>query len=74
MTVIDQEIQNNLNNRVFLGIPEAAEFLGLPESTFRKLVAKRYQRIPFTKMGKRIIFKRDLLEQWAERLILSDKY
>jgi hypothetical protein len=44
----------------------------LPESIFRKLVAKRYRRIPFAKFGKKIIFKRDLLEKWAEKLILSE--
>jgi excisionase family DNA binding protein len=60
------------NDRIFLSIPEAAQFLGLPESTFRKLVAKRYRKIPLMKLGKKIIFKRDLLEKWAEKLMLSD--
>ncbi len=60
-----------LNTKVFLNIPEAALFLGIPEGSFRKLVARRYRHIPFTKMGKRIIFKRDLLEAWAENLMLK---
>jgi excisionase family DNA binding protein len=61
-----------LEEKVFLNISEAAAYLGLPESTFRKLVARRYRRIPFTKMGKRIIFKRDILDKWAEKLIQSE--
>ena len=67
----DQQQIDYLNNKVFLNIPEAALFLGVPEGTFRKLVARRYRRIPFTKMGKRIIFKRDLLEAWAENMMLK---
>ena len=61
-----------MEEKIFLNIREAADYLGLPESTFRKLVAKRYRRIPFTKMGKRIIFKRDILDRWAEKLIQSE--
>ena len=63
---------SNLQEKLFLNIPEAAEYLGIPESTFRKLVAERYRRIPFIKLRKRIIFKRDILDRWAEKLILSE--
>ena len=59
-------------DKSFLNISEASEFLNLPESTFRKLVAQRFRKIPFTKLGKRIIFKKDLLERWMEDMILSE--
>ena len=59
------------NTTIFLTIPEASNLLRMPESTFRKLVAQRYKNIPCTKLGKRLIFKRDLLIAWAEKLILS---
>ncbi len=61
-----------LDHKTFLDISEASEFLRIPESTFRKLVAQRYRKIPFTKLGKRIVFKRDLLEKWMEDMILSE--
>jgi len=52
---------------------EAAAYLRIPEATFRKKVAERIYNIPFTKIGKRIIFKRDLLDRWMEGLISSGK-
>ncbi|MFX0009064.1 MAG: helix-turn-helix domain-containing protein [Candidatus Hermodarchaeota archaeon] len=62
----------NINNTPFLTVSEAAEYLKIPENTFRKLISKRYRRIPLMKLGKRIIFKKDLLESWAESLMLSN--
>ena len=56
----------------FMNVEEAANFLGVPLSTFRKLVAQRYKNIPCFKLGRRFVFKRNLLESWAENLILSD--
>ena len=64
---------NGNNSHTFLTIPEAAEFLRIPESTFRHYVAKRYKNIPLIKIGKRIIFKKDLLEEWMDRLIKQNK-
>jgi len=62
-----------LKEQTFLDIPEAAQYLRVSESTFRKLVAERYHNIPICKLGRKIIFKRDLLDRWMEGLILSGK-
>ena len=58
-------------NETYLDIPLAAKYLKIPESTFRKKVAQRFKGIPFVKFGRKIIFKRNLLDSWAERLMLS---
>jgi len=73
-----EEVQKNelllVQNLIYLNISEAALYLSIPETTFRKLVAQRYENIPFTKLGKRIIFKKDLLDNWIEKLISSNKF
>jgi excisionase family DNA binding protein len=61
-----------INNTPFLTVSEAADYLRMPPDTFRKLVSRRYRKIPLMKMGRRIIFKKDLLDSWAESLMLSD--
>jgi excisionase family DNA binding protein len=61
-----------INNTTFLTVSEAADYLRVPPDTFRKLVSRRYRKIPLMKMGRRIIFKKDLLDSWAEALMLSD--
>jgi len=66
-------LMNGNNSHIFLTVPEAAEFLRIPESTFRHYVARRYKNIPLIKIGKRIIFKKDLLEDWMERQIILNK-
>jgi len=62
-----------LKEQNYLNMKEAAAYLRIPEATFRKKVAERIYNIPFTKIGKRIIFKRDLLDRWMEGLISSGK-
>jgi excisionase family DNA binding protein len=55
----------------YLTVEEAATYLKTPVHTFTKLVARRYRKIPMMKMGKRIIFKKELLDDWAERIMMS---
>jgi excisionase family DNA binding protein len=49
-------------NKRFLDVKEAAEYLGLAESTLYTMVSER--RIPFTKMGRRTKFDRGKLDPW----------
>jgi len=49
-------------NKRFLDVNEAAEYLGLAESTLYTMISQR--RIPFTKMGRRTKFDRFQLDKW----------
>ncbi|MGR3220851.1 MAG: helix-turn-helix domain-containing protein [Candidatus Anammoxibacter sp.] len=57
----DLKIVKNENNGL-LNVAEAAELLGVKESSIRQLVFKR--RIPFVKIGARVRFKRNRLESY----------
>jgi excisionase family DNA binding protein len=67
-----KEAAEHINNTPFLTVLEAADYLRVPPDTFKKLVSRRYRKIPLMKIGRRIIFKKDLLDSWAESLMLSN--
>lgn len=52
-----------------LNIQEASEFIGLSVSTIYEYIRKR--RIPFLKIGKRVFFHPDLLEDWLRKKIVK---
>lgn len=47
------------------GYEGAAEHVGLPASSLRKMVMKR--EIPFRKVGKRVLFSVPALDEWVSR-------
>ena len=51
--------------RKLLSIEEAAHYVGLPKNTLYKMVSQR--RIPFTKLGGRLMFRIGLLDEWIEQ-------
>ncbi|MEP6889811.1 MAG: helix-turn-helix domain-containing protein [Nitrospirota bacterium] len=53
---------SDAQNKRFLNVKEAADYLGLAESTLYTMANQR--RIPFTKMGRRLKFDRKELERW----------
>lgn len=48
-----------------LNVDEAAAYLGLAKSTVYKLVS--WKRIPFYKLGARVLFDKGILSSWVER-------
>ena len=45
---------------------QAADFLGIAESTIRKWVSSRY--VPYIKMGRLVKFNRNSLEKWLLKI------
>lgn len=43
---------------------EAADYLKIPEATIYQLTSKR--RIPFSKVGRRLVFRQEDLERWLQ--------
>ncbi len=48
----------------YIYIPEVAEMLNVSEATLRFWVRRKYGP-PSAKWGRRVVFDRDLVEQWA---------
>ena len=48
-----------------LSINEASEFLGLRVPTIYKYICSR--KIPYVKLGSRVLFDSNKLEEWIER-------
>ena len=57
--------QNNFSSMT-LNVRQAAEYLGWSEKMLRARLARR--TIPFRRLGSRIIFRREELEQFLETL------
>ena len=53
----------NVPETRYLGVKEAAKYLGLAESTLYTMVSQ--QRIPFAKMGRRTKFDLEKLNKWV---------
>jgi len=60
---------DEVNDHTIMTVPEAAEFLRISESTIRDLVAQ--QRVPFFRIGSRILFYRIRLEEWVDSLTIE---
>ena len=54
---------SDAENKRFLDVKEASEYLGLAKSTLYKMASER--RIPVTKMGRRTKFDREQLHRWV---------
>lgn len=52
---------SDLNNDRLLSVAEAAEYLGIKDSTVYAWVSQK--RIPYVKVGRRTMFKRELLDK-----------
>jgi len=55
---------SNLKENRLLSIPEVARFLGISQSTLYTLVSQ--QRVPFVKVGSRVLFDPVQLDQWIK--------
>ena len=47
-----------------MGLKEASAFLGLSPATLYKYINQR--KVPFTKIGSRVLFKPEALREWVE--------
>jgi excisionase family DNA binding protein len=61
------------NQKLLLSLSEAAELLGLKPQNLYELTRNRSRvrqayPIPFCRLGKRIAFRRESLEQWITKL------
>ena len=54
-----------LNERKYLSFEEAANYLGMSKSNLYKKTAARL--IPFIKPGKKLLFNREVIDQWLEQ-------
>lgn len=52
------------SNRITLKADETAEYLGVSIDLIYKLV--REKRIPYAKMGRRILFKKEAIDKWLD--------
>ena len=57
------------DQKLVLSLPEAAQLLGLTKSQLYQLTRERSRvrqaaPIPFLRLGKRLAFRRESLEQW----------
>jgi len=55
---------SNLKENRLLSIPEVARFLGISQSTLYTLVSQ--QRVPFVKVGRRVLFDPVQLDKWIK--------
>jgi len=55
--------------QTLLNVKEAADYLGLAVSTIYKLVS--WKRIPFYKLGARVLFSTSALDKWVERHVVK---
>ena len=55
----------------YLGVIAAADYLCISTSYLSKLVSRR--RIPFIKVGRRVVFDRGLIDRWASRRAVLPK-
>ena len=55
----------------FLNSKETAQFLGVSYSLIKKAV--KLQTIPFNRLGRRLVFSVDALEQWARELNANNR-
>lgn len=58
-------------NRLVISVIEAAALLGVGESTVRDMIKRN--EIPFTRIGRRIVLRRDLLLQMTEPAPVIDQ-
>jgi|Deesub1362B_J571_1020462.scaffolds.fasta_scaffold00010_31 excisionase family DNA binding protein len=58
-------LRENKNYDEILDYKRASEYLKIPKHTLEKWVSER--RIPFYKVGKRVIFKRSVLDRWLNQ-------
>ena len=56
---------SNLKENRLLSIPEVARFLGISQHTLYTMVSQ--QRVPFVKVGRRVLFDPDHLNQWIKQ-------
>jgi excisionase family DNA binding protein len=47
-----------------LTVPDLSQWLRIEESTIRKRVC--YRRIPYIKIGRRVLFRQEEIERWLE--------
>lgn len=59
----DEELLDLMFPPKFMGIDEAAAFVGLPKSTLYQKISQ----IPHTKQGKRLIFTDRALSRWVKK-------
>lgn len=59
----DEELLDMVFPPRFMGIDEAAAFVGLPKSTLYQKISQ----IPHTKQGKRLIFTDRALSRWVKK-------
>ena len=60
--IAEQSISNQSSQDQLLSLKEAAEFLKLAPQTIYGFTSNR--SIPFIKKGKKLLFKKSLLEKW----------
>ena len=61
-----------MEKKNYLNVEEAAKLFGIPLSSFRKKVSMRWKNIPCLKIGRRIFFQRELLDEWFKNLALKN--
>ncbi len=55
----------NIKENRLLSIPEVARFLGISQHTLYTMVSQ--QRVPFVKVGRRVLFDPDHLNRWIKQ-------
>lgn len=54
---------------IFISTQEAARLLGIGRDTTYELCRNKTNGFPATKIGKRYVVNRDLLEEWAAKMV-----
>lgn len=54
------------SNRIMYSVDELAALIGVSRGVIYKLVKKN--EIPYTKIGERILFRRDSIEKWLNEI------
>ena len=65
-----EPVQSSLVNEIF-NMSQAADYLGLAKSTVYKMTSSRL--IPHSKVSRKIIFKRNELEEWINKHKIKTK-
>lgn len=58
----------NTNVKETMSINEAATYSGIGHETIRMLVNKKDSDFPYFRIGKKVIIKKTLLDEWLEKV------
>lgn len=67
------DLINKSTYKETMSIAEAAAYTGIGTDTLRALVNKKDTDFPFFRIGKKVIIKRTLLDEWLDKVSIEHR-